>query len=426
MAGGGVWPEGIEEFGGTEVEEFGVVVRGDEEIGGLEIEVDDEGAVGGIDGAADGDHEGDAVADGKRVPVTELVDGEAFDAFHDEVGALVGGGAGVENSGDVGVIEAGEDLLLAAEAGEGFVVVEVGVEELDGEFQGDAGAVHLGGINGPGATFAEDTGDLIGTDGIGDGGGRRREWRQGGETGLLLAVESGEQGFGFGAEGGIGFGFGEEGIAAAGGQCFGLFTEILDPLPALFGGHIYLVERKTGFGCLILEALVEPGAGEADFAIDGGLGGLEDFGGFLGGAAEEEAHFKHARLGFVEGFEFVEGAVEIDDPGGGGIEPGEFVVKGDGDGAGAAFGGLGGAGVVDERVAHQGGGEGVKVAAGIEAGFGAGEEFKEEFVDEGGGLEGVAGALAAEVTGGEFAKLGVNEGGEAFQGGPIACAPLVE
>jgi hypothetical protein len=191
--------------------------------------------VGGVDGAADGDHEGDAIADGKRVPVAELIDGEAFDAFHDEVGAMVRGGSGVDDAGDVRVIETGEDLLFATEAGEGFIVVEVGVEEFDGEFHGDAGAVDFGGIHGAGAAFPEESGDLIGADGIGDGGGGRREWRQGGETGLLLAVESGEQGFGFGAEGGIGFGFGEEGIAAAGGQGFGLFAEILDPLPALFG-----------------------------------------------------------------------------------------------------------------------------------------------------------------------------------------------
>jgi hypothetical protein len=238
LAGGGVRAEGIEEFGGAEVEEFGVAVVGDEEIGGFKVEVDDEGAVGAFDGATDGDHEGDAIADGEGVLVAILVDGEAIDAFHDEVWAMVGGGAGIDDAGDVGVIEAGEDLLLAAEAGEGLVVVEVGVEEFDGEFHGDAGAVDFGGVDGAGAAFAQQAGEFVGADGLGHGGGGRREGRGGGEAGFLLVVKGGEQGFGFGAKGGIGFGFGEERGALAGRQSLGLFAEILDPLPALFGCHV--------------------------------------------------------------------------------------------------------------------------------------------------------------------------------------------
>ena len=45
--------------------------------------------------------------------------GCALDVLHDEVGAAVVGGAAVEEPGDVGVVEAGEDLPLVAEAARG-------------------------------------------------------------------------------------------------------------------------------------------------------------------------------------------------------------------------------------------------------------------------------------------------------------------
>lgn len=46
----------------------------------------------------------------------------------------------------------------------------------------------------------------------------------------------------------------------------------------------------------MFELLEEPGAGEAEFPVDGGFGGGVEFGGFFCGAAEEVALFEHGGL----------------------------------------------------------------------------------------------------------------------------------
>ena len=61
--------------------------------------------------------------------------------------------------------------------------------------------------------------------------------------------------------------------------------------------------------------------------------------------------------------------------------------------AGAAFVPPRGAGVVDEGAAHEQGAEVVEVLAAFQLGKRLGDELQEEFVDQGGGLPEVAGAL---------------------------------
>lgn len=53
-------------------------------------------------------------------------------------------------------------------------------------------------------------------------------------------------------------------------------------------------------------------------------------------------------------------------------------------------------------------------------------EAKVGLVEQGGGLEGVAGALAAHVAGGEAAEFVKDDGRENFEGGFIALTPLVQ
>jgi hypothetical protein len=77
------------------------------------------------------------------------------------------------------------------------------------------------------------------------------------------------------------------------------------------------------------------------------------------------------------------------------------------------------AGVVNEDLAHDVGGEANEVSAVGPVDVFAGEADI-SFVDEGGGLEGVAGALATHVGLGEAVKLGVNEREQAVGGGGIA------
>ena len=109
--------------------------------------------------------------------------------------------------------------------------------------------------------------------------------------------------------------------------------------------------------------LEEPGAGEAEFAIDGGFRGGVEFGGFFGGTAEEVALFEHGCLVRVAVGEGGEQTVEVDDFGAGGVKPGDIVVEWDVGEAGATFGALRGTGVVDEGAAHEQGAEVVEMLA---------------------------------------------------------------
>ena len=87
--------------------------------------MDDEPPVRVVDGAGDGDDEPDAVIDAEASGVGPGGDGSAIDELGDEVGDAVIGLAAVEEAGDAGVVERGEEVALASEpradvgAGEG-------------------------------------------------------------------------------------------------------------------------------------------------------------------------------------------------------------------------------------------------------------------------------------------------------------------
>ena len=60
-----------------------------------------------------------------------LVDRLPFDELHGEVGQAVGRGAAVEQSADVGMVEAGENLALVAEAADDRVGVHAALEDFE-------------------------------------------------------------------------------------------------------------------------------------------------------------------------------------------------------------------------------------------------------------------------------------------------------
>jgi hypothetical protein len=83
------------------------------------------------------------------------------------------------------------------------------------------------------------------------------------------------------------------------------------------------------------------------------------------------------------------------------------------------------AGVVDEDLTHDVGSEADEVGAAVPVDVFAGEA-EVGFVDEGGGLESVVGALAAHVGLGEAVELGVDEREEALGGGGVAVVHSLE
>ena len=62
----------------------------------------------------------------------EAVDGLALHVFHGEVGQAVRRGTAVEQLGDVGVVEGGQDLALGAEAADQLLAVGLRTQQLEG------------------------------------------------------------------------------------------------------------------------------------------------------------------------------------------------------------------------------------------------------------------------------------------------------
>src|SRR5690606_40860684 len=101
----------VEEAGDAEVEEDGpglpLLVRRHEDVGRLEVSVDDEALVRVVDGLADGLEEGQPGVEAEAVRAGVRRDRRALDVVHRQPGAAVGVGPGVEEAGDAGGLEIG-------------------------------------------------------------------------------------------------------------------------------------------------------------------------------------------------------------------------------------------------------------------------------------------------------------------------------
>ena len=427
-----------DEAGGAEVEEMGDAVFADEDVVGLEVAMDDEVLVGELDGGADGEEEAEFFLEGEVMGSTIFVDADAVDVIHDEEKDAVVADAAVEEAGDVGVVEGGEDLALLAEALEESFGGKGQVDDLDGDlfFVLAVGAVRE--IDGAHAAAAEERFDFVwakAAEGDGGcGGGVLAAF-----AGFLLADMGGEDGGDAVAKVGIGATlFAQEGFTLLWRESEGLVEELLEQ-EEVFVGRIgrqlrgqrhllrgklcvvlYRVERGEsasgveGFrgGGVRVEALEEPGLDEAELAVDRRFGDAEEGSGFFGGAAEEVAEFDEADLVGLDGLELLKGAVELKEFGAADFDPGHGLVKWDGLEAGAAGLGLLAAGVVDEDHAHGARGEDVEVAAVFPGDFLLLQEFEVELVNEDGGLHEALAFFAAHVRCGDLAKLRVDEGDE--------------
>src|SRR6185312_12595265 len=120
-------------LGDSEVEQLRLSLRGDQNVGGLEVAVNQQALVGVLDGGADLLEKEEALVDGQPVVVAILVDGQSLDQLHDEIGAAVVRAPAVVEARDVGMLEAGEDLPFGDEAVEGLGAGQAGAEDLDGD-----------------------------------------------------------------------------------------------------------------------------------------------------------------------------------------------------------------------------------------------------------------------------------------------------
>src|SRR5690606_32163037 len=120
----------IHQLGNAEVEQLDAAFRGDEDVGGFQITMDDQVLVGVLDGFTDLNKQAEECIHRASPRVAVHVQPLALHMLHDEIGAAVLGGAAVEQPSDVGVFEAGENFAFVPKAAEDFVGVQSPFDEL--------------------------------------------------------------------------------------------------------------------------------------------------------------------------------------------------------------------------------------------------------------------------------------------------------
>lgn len=160
--------------------------------------------------------------------------------------------------------------------------------------------------------------------------------------------------------------------------------------------------------------------------MDGGSGNAQGFGGLFQSEAAEEAHFDGGALLLVELGECGEGVIEGDNLDTFARGNMEAFVEGESFHGSAALFAVFGAGVIDQDAAHDLGGDAVEVGAVLPADVALVHQFEEGFMDDPGALQGVAGALTAEIGAGEPVQLGVDQRHQLVEGRAVAVAPADE
>jgi hypothetical protein len=109
-----------------------VVVPADQQVGRLQVAVNDPLLVGVLHRLANRDEQVEALGNRQSGLVAVLRDWHALDIFHDEEGPTLPGRAAVEHSGDVGMVHQGQGLPLRLEPGQDHPRVQACLDQLDG------------------------------------------------------------------------------------------------------------------------------------------------------------------------------------------------------------------------------------------------------------------------------------------------------
>ena len=108
-----------EQLGDAEVEQLDRAAIADQDVRGLEVAMDDEVAMRGVHGLADGRDQVEAGGEAQPMCGAVAIDGLAGDMLHDHERHPVVGRSGIEELGDVGMDEAGEHAAFLLEAARG-------------------------------------------------------------------------------------------------------------------------------------------------------------------------------------------------------------------------------------------------------------------------------------------------------------------
>ena len=105
-----------EQLGDTKVEKLRHAIVGYQDVARLQVAMNDEVLMSELDGGAHGAKQLQPLVDGESMGVAVLVNGHAIDELHDQVGISFFGAATVQQSSDVGMFEAGQDLAFGLES----------------------------------------------------------------------------------------------------------------------------------------------------------------------------------------------------------------------------------------------------------------------------------------------------------------------
>src|SRR5580658_8699293 len=110
------------DFGKAKIENLGVAAFGDEDVGGLDVAVNDALGVGGIEGIRYFDGEIEKALHVQGTAGDQILESLALETFHGDESPSVFF-ANVVDSADVGMVESGRGFGFAAEASEGLGIL---------------------------------------------------------------------------------------------------------------------------------------------------------------------------------------------------------------------------------------------------------------------------------------------------------------
>jgi hypothetical protein len=128
--------------------------------------VDNQVLVRELHGLANAGEQREPLRGGEMAVLAEFVDGDAVHVFHGQVEIAGLGDSAVEQPGDVGVVEPGEDLPLLAEALAKQVGGERQVNELDGDLLLELPVGAMRQVDGAHSAAAEQAIDLVRADAL--------------------------------------------------------------------------------------------------------------------------------------------------------------------------------------------------------------------------------------------------------------------
>lgn len=191
-------------------------------------------------------------------------------------------------------------------------------------------------------------------------------------------------------------------------------------MPWCLGGEIfYSPDLRT------TQLFLQPSPGKAQLPVDGGRRDIQRLGDLVVGHAAEEAEFDNLGLAFIHFGQFVEGVFDIEQVGLLLVIGDIGLVQGDLDVITAALLAFFAFGMVDEDLAHGPGGDGDEMGAALPGDAGV-DQLEEGLVDQGGGLQSMAGILAAHVFIRQLPQVVVHQWHEFIQRLGITGAPVVQ